>query len=309
MRCNARLVIPVEVNEAHHCSLRDAHDTISVVMSYLAAYNARQMGVKHYIGQYMFNSPPGMSSEMDLAKILAQIEMVESLHDSDFYSLREVRAGLLHLSPQMNKAKGQLAASTMLALAVAPHIIHVVGYCEGDHAASADDVIESCEIVHGVLKNCHPDMRDLIGNAEVNERKKHLLEEAEVLLNAIRNLGENDEDPFSSPRVIAEAIALGLLDAPHLKGNPCARGILKTRVINGAVWAMNPNTKQPVSEGERLQTLLADARTWEVAKSDSKICENEGEKNDVWNSRSIRTRDAEIRPGPYARKTGSSWPR
>jgi hypothetical protein len=264
MRWNARRGIPVEVNEAHHWSLRDAHDTVSVVMSYLAAYNARLMGVRRYVGQYMFNSPPGMSPDMDLAKILAQIEMVESLHGPDFFSLREVRAGLLHLSPQMNKAKGQLAASTMLALTVAPHIIHVVGYCEGDHAAEAEDVIESCEIVHGVLKNCHTGLRGLIGSAEVNARKKCLLEEAELLLNAIRDLRENDEDPFSSPRVIAGAITRGLLDAPHLKGNPNAKGILQTRIINGAVRPVDPETKNPISEDERLQALLADTRIYEA---------------------------------------------
>ena len=37
--------IPLEVNEAHHWSLRDAHDAISVVMAYLAAYNAKAMGL------------------------------------------------------------------------------------------------------------------------------------------------------------------------------------------------------------------------------------------------------------------------
>ena len=54
---------------------------------------------------------------------------------------------MLHLSPRENVAKGQLAASTVHALQIQPHIIHVVGYCEGDHAAEASDVIESCEIV------------------------------------------------------------------------------------------------------------------------------------------------------------------
>ncbi|HBK86124.1 MAG TPA: methionine synthase, partial [Firmicutes bacterium] len=36
--------IPVEVNEAHHWSLREASDTIAVAMAYLAAAFAKQQG-------------------------------------------------------------------------------------------------------------------------------------------------------------------------------------------------------------------------------------------------------------------------
>ncbi|MGI6294733.1 MAG: cobalamin-dependent protein [Armatimonadota bacterium] len=247
--------IPVEVNEPHHWALRDSHDVTSVVMSWLAAYNARSMGVSRYVSQYMFNTPAGISPEMDIAKIQAQISIVESLHGPDFFSLRQVRAGLLHLSPHLSRAKGQLAASTALALSVSPHIIHVVGFCEGDHAATADEVIESCEIVNGVLRNCHDTMRNLISSPRVADRKQELLDEAEVLLKAISDLREGDEDPYSSPRVIAKAISLGLLDAPHLRGNPYAAGTLQTRVINGAVVCVDPVTGDVLDETTRLQKL------------------------------------------------------
>lgn len=49
--------IPVEVNDPHHWSLRDAHDAIGVADAYLVAYNAKQMGVKDYVAQYMLNVP------------------------------------------------------------------------------------------------------------------------------------------------------------------------------------------------------------------------------------------------------------
>jgi methylmalonyl-CoA mutase cobalamin-binding subunit len=68
--------IPVEVNESHQWSLRDAHDSLAVAMAYLAAYNAKQTGVRHYVSQYMFNNPPGTSAEMDIAKMLAKDEMI-----------------------------------------------------------------------------------------------------------------------------------------------------------------------------------------------------------------------------------------
>jgi len=71
--------IPVEVNEPHHWGLRDAPDVIYVVAAYLSAYNARAFGVKDYIAQMMFNSPPDLTDAMDLAKMLAVLKMIESL--------------------------------------------------------------------------------------------------------------------------------------------------------------------------------------------------------------------------------------
>ena len=59
----------------------------------------------------------------------------------------------------MDVAKGQLAASTLLALALKPHIIRSEFY-KADHAATPDDVIESCKIVRGVLKNAWRDFPD-----------------------------------------------------------------------------------------------------------------------------------------------------
>ena len=255
MRWYGERGIPVEVNEAHHWSLRESHDTLAVVMAYLAAYNARAMGVKQYIAQYMFNSPPTTFGNMDLAKMLAKREMIEGLHNDDFVSMRQVRAGLLHFSPDMQVAKGQLAASTVLALGIRPHIIHVVGFCEGDHAATAEDVIESCEIVRGVLRNCLFGMPDLTADAAVRERKEQLIAEAELLIAALKALGQGEEDPLTGPRILAEAIRLGVLDAPHLRGNPHAAGLLETRAVKGAIYPVDPESKRVLSEGERLRAL------------------------------------------------------
>lgn len=248
--------IPLEVNEAHHWSLRDAHDTIAVVMAYLAAYNAKAMGVKSYVAQYMFNTPPMITPAMDLAKMLAKIELIESLHDETFISYRQVRAGLLHLSPKENVAKGQLAASTVFALQIKPHIIHVVGFCEGDHAANAQDVIESCEIVHGVIKNCFKDQPNYLSDADVVRRKNELLREARTLLEGIKKLDNGAGDPFTNPQVLAKAIKLGVLDAPHLKGNPHAAGCLETRCVNGAIYAWDRRENRIIKEAERISQLI-----------------------------------------------------
>ncbi|UCH05075.1 MAG: methionine synthase, partial [Candidatus Thorarchaeota archaeon] len=58
-RWHTRHDIPVEINEPHHWSLRSAHDTIAVTMAYLSAYNAKAIGVRHYVAQYMLNTPLG----------------------------------------------------------------------------------------------------------------------------------------------------------------------------------------------------------------------------------------------------------
>ncbi len=253
--------IPLEVNEAHHWSLRDSHDAVAVVMAYLAAYNAKAMGVRHYVAQYMFNTPPMVTPAMDLAKMLAKIMLIESLHDNEFTSYRQVRAGLLHLSPRGNAAKGQLAASTVHALQIKPHIIHVVGYCEGDHAAEAQDVIESCEIVQGVIQNCYSGNADSLSDPTVTARRDVLLEDASAILLAISELGERmgrsyDNDPLTDPAVLAEAIHIGIVDAPHLKGNPYAAGRLETRCIGGGIDAWDRRGKHRLIEEERLSSII-----------------------------------------------------
>ena len=236
--------------------MRDAHDTIAVVAAYLGAYNCKAVGVRTYIAQYMFSSPADTSPAMDLAKMLAKIELIESLHDDDFASLRQTRAGLLSFAADMDVAKGQLAASTVVQLAIEPVIIHVVGYSEGDHAAAASEVIESCQIVHGVIRNCRTRMPKMTADPTVQERKEELVRDANLLLEAIKSLGMGQSDPLTDPEVIAQAIQIGLLDAPHLCGNPDAAGKLTTAPVDGAIRALDPESGEVLTEQERIDRLL-----------------------------------------------------
>ncbi|GAB6085967.1 hypothetical protein [Alkaliphilus crotonatoxidans] len=248
--------IPLEVNEAHHWSLRDAHDTIGVAMAFLGAYNAKKMGIKSYIAQFMFNVPPAMHHKMDLAKMLAKIELIESLADNHFTVYRQARAGLASLSADLDVAKGQLAASTYLAMAIKPHIIHVVGFCEADHAAKPEDVIESCKIVRGVIRSTLHGMADMTQDNEVMTRKQELILEARYLLDMLKNLYPLSQDPWAEAEVLADAIKRGIIDAPHLKGNSYAYGGLETRMIDGKCLAYSRQFNRPVSEKERLELLL-----------------------------------------------------
>ena len=256
IKWHAQRRIPVEVNESHHWSLRDAHDTIGVATAFLAAYNAKKMGVSNYIAQYMFNVPPSISPKMDLAKMLAKIEMIESLEDEKFNTYRQARAGIASFPTDLHCAKGQLAASTYLAMAINPHIIHVVGYCEAHHAATPLDIIESSRIVRGVIKNCLQGLPDMTQDKEVQYRKNELIKEAKYLLKSLYTISPNSKNPWSDPHVIAKAISIGILDAPHLKGNKNARGILETRIIDGGCYAYDSGKERVLSEKERIDNLM-----------------------------------------------------
>jgi len=247
--------VPVEINEPHHWGLRDAHDVIPVAMAYISAYNAKKLGVKDYIAQYMFNNPNGLSFSMDLAKILAMIEMVESLEDESFRTYRETRAGLPLFSADPYVAKGQLAASTFMQMAVKPHIIHVVGFCEADHAAGADDVIESCRIVKGVIRHTLADCFSMEKDDKIQKRKEELISEAKVLLQFIREYFSEYEEPLTSPFVLAESVKKGFLDAVHIVKNEKFKGTLHTKFTDGKCVAYDKDTGRLLRERERLERL------------------------------------------------------
>ncbi len=256
VRWHAERGIPVELNEPHHWGLRDAHDVISVVAAWLSAYHAKKLGVEDYIAQYMFNVPNAMSFSMDLAKVLAQIEIAQDMISEDFNIWRQTRAGLPFLSGDLNLAKGQLAASTMLQMAVHPNIIHVVGYSEAEHAATPQVIVESTKIVRGVIRSCLTGQADPTKDEVVQNRKNELLKEARYLISFIKNTyAEFSEDPLFDPAVLSDCVRRGILDAPHIVKNDVYRGILQTRMVGGACVAYDVNAKKALSEKERINML------------------------------------------------------
>ncbi|MEA4912696.1 MAG: methionine synthase [Oscillospiraceae bacterium] len=255
MRWHAARGIPVEMNEPHHWGLRDAHDVLPVVTSFLAAYNARACGVRDYIAQYMFNNPAMLSFNCDLARVLAMLELTETLAGDDFRIYRQTRAGLPFLSGDLDVAKGQLAATTYLQLAVRPHIIHVVGYSEAEKAATPDIVIESCRIVRGVIRSALDGAPDLTADAAVQARKRQLLEEAKYTLDFIkRRYAGVSADPFADPAVIADCVKKGILDAPHIVKNERFTGNLVTRMIDGHCAAVDEEGRE-LTEAQRIGRL------------------------------------------------------
>ena len=247
--------VPVELNEPHHWGMRDAPDVIFLVSAYLSAYNAKVFGARDYIAQMMFNSPPGASDAMDLAKMLAILEMSAALEDENFRIYRQTRTGLLSYPLESNAARAHLSASIYLQMALRPHIVHIVGHTEADHAATAADVIEASLMARQAVANALKGQPDMLADPKVQARKEHLITEARLTLTAISNLGQSGSDPLSDPAVLGKAVRLGILDAPHLRGSKIARGEIRTRVIQGGCEAVRSDGS-PLPEAERLSTYL-----------------------------------------------------
>jgi methylmalonyl-CoA mutase cobalamin-binding subunit len=247
--------IPVELNEPHHWGMRDAPDVICVVAAYLSAYNARALGVKDYVTQLMFNSPPGLSGAMDLAKMAAILDLIGPLGGSQFRIWRQTRTGLLSYPLDPVAARAHLATSVYLQMALKPHIVHVVGHTEADHAATAQDVIEACKLARRSIEDALTGQPDMTADPQVQERREELVAEAQFTLDAIHNLPVSGEvDPLTDPAALAGAVTSGILDAPQLQNNAYGRGWIRTRVFNGKALAVDTDGK-PLSEEERLRHL------------------------------------------------------
>ncbi len=246
--------IPVELNEPHHWGMRDAPDVTYVVSAYLSAYNAKAFGVRDYIAQLMFNSPPGLSDAMDLAKMLAILEMIHPLAGPDFRIWEQTRTGLLSYPLDIASARAHLAASIYLQMALRPDIVHIVGHTEADHAATAADVIEAAKMARKSIENALHGQPNMAEDPLVIRRKNQLIAEAKITLAAIATLTPS-ADPFTDADNLAQAVRVGILDAPQLKNNKFARGVIKTGIVSGACVAID-HEGNPISEEQRLHQIF-----------------------------------------------------
>ena len=260
--------IPVELNEPHHWGMRDAPDVVFVVSAFLSAYNARAFGVQDYIAQLMFNSPAELSDKMDLAKMLAMLEMIAPLSSPIFQGkwgdeggrftiYKQTRTGLLSYPVEINAARAHLSASIYLQMALRPDIVHIVGHTEADHAATGEDIIEAARMARRAIENAMG-QPDLTADPEVQARKAELVEQAQVTLDAIKTIAPASvSDPWTDPATLAKSVSLGIMDAPQLRNNDFARGEIITRIDErGACVAVDAAGKL-ISERERLKEFLS----------------------------------------------------
>ncbi len=211
IKWHAEKNIPVEILESHHWSLRDATDEVAIAAGFLGALICKELGVRTFISQYMFNTPPQTNQRDDLAKMFAQKELIESLQDDNFAIYTQTRTGLFSYPIDVDMAKGQLAQSTMLQMQLNPHIVHVVSYSEANHAATPENVIESCMIAKQVIAKCLEGQPETIWDPYILKRKLELLKKAVVIVDAIKSIGS-----ILDPDVLYESISRGLLHAPQL---------------------------------------------------------------------------------------------
>ena len=202
----------------------------------------------------MLNNPSFTNIPHDLAKIGVENILVKSLESNDFHVYRQLRAGLAHFSVDSQIAKGQLAVSTATMLNFNPHIVHIVSFTEADHAALATEVIESAKIVRGVIRNLAPGIPNAYGGQLIKQKAEKLFFDAQILLGAVKMLGENmgSHDPLSDPKVIAQAIQAGIFDAPQLRGQKCIPGDVKTLPKDGGCVAVDTTGKE-IDEYQRLR--------------------------------------------------------
>jgi len=248
--------IPVELNEPHHWGMRDASDVVFVVSAYLSAYNAKKFGVRDYIAQLMFNSPPGTSDAMDLGKMLAVLEMISPLSGPDFRIWLQTRTGLLSYPLEPAAARAHLSSNIYLQMSLRPDIVHIVGQTEADHAATADEIIEASLMARRSIENALRGQPDMTCDESVLRRKEELIAEAKVTLAAISSLAYHDlKDPFTDPETLAKSITMGIMDAPQLKNNLFAKGEARTAIVEGACVAVNANGF-PIKEEVRIEKLF-----------------------------------------------------
>jgi hypothetical protein len=157
---------------------------------------------------------------------------------------------------ELAAARAQLGASVYLQMAVRPQIVHVVGYCEADHAARPEEVIESCRMARRAIENALYGAPDMAADPKVQARKEVLEADAVQIIDGIRRLGAGAVgDPLLDVEVLARAVEIGLLDAPNLRGSPHACGRVRTRAIDGAILAVDEDGR-PLEERQRLAGLI-----------------------------------------------------
>jgi hypothetical protein len=149
-------------------------------------------------------------------------------------------------------------------LLIDPKIIHIVSYCEADHAATEEDVIESSLLVRRAVRTYQEykhDLRWIMDESEVVEQKEHLKSEAKILLGAIARLNplhkEGEYDLvrlLSDPQTLTFAVEKGYLAAPGLFSTkyPAAGNIVTDIVEEQYVDCVDSLTGDTLLEAERV---------------------------------------------------------
>jgi hypothetical protein len=256
---------PFEPNLPHHFAFRGADDVTYVVSAVLAARLAKSLGIRHLVLQLMLNTPKSTWGVQDLAKCRATLQLVRELEDARFSVLLQPRGGLDYFSPDLIKAKAQIAAVTALMddiepdCATSPQIIHVVSYSEASHLADPAVVDESIRITRCALDEYRRLRRkgqvdDMTSHSEVVSRTAELLRESRIALDAI----ESRIPDVYSAEGLYQAFVRGFLAVPYLW--ECREEFQRatrwqTRLVRGSVKVVDDHGL-PIPTEERVKNLV-----------------------------------------------------
>ncbi len=263
--------IPVEMNDPNHWSSRFAHDTVFVADYALIAAVMYKAGVQDVILQCQFNKPAETGDYADLAKMRAALGLVEAVRPQGHRArlLIETRSGIEHFSSDLETAKYQLARSTLLQMLLNPNMIHLVSYCEADHAATFMDIIESSKVVRRgirLFRQHERDIREAANHPFVEDRYCYLRHETEHLLRQIAALHPQGRDVpwyqlykfLSDPMVLELAIARRCMAAPGIThprySNPDM--LTKPTKFGGIDCFLHWEDPLPMTEEKRISQLL-----------------------------------------------------
>lgn len=262
--------IPTEMNDPNQWSSRYAHDAVFVADYALIASVMYMAKSPNMIFQMQFNKPADTGDFADLAKMKAARELIESVRPAGNKSKIhiETRSGIEHFSTDLEVAKLQLARSTMLQMLIDPAVIHLVSYCEADHAATPEDVIESSKILRRAVrlfKENEQDIRKAAQHPFVETRKQELKQEVQYLLDTIGRLGKdgyaytrsNAAAFLSDTTALQKAMQYRIMGAPGITAAKytCHEMMTHAGAFGEINCYRNWSDQIPMTEKERLDML------------------------------------------------------
>lgn len=256
---------PLEPNVPHHFSFRGGDDVTYIISGFLAAKTAKLNGITHLILQNMLNTPKYTWGIQDIAKGRAMLKLVRELEDERFKVSLQSRAGLDYFSPDLEKAKVQLAAITAMMDDIepdnpdSPEIIHVVSYSEAVRLATPPIIEESIKITLGALKQYRlkkslGQTMDTAEDKDINERFLRLYREAKE---AVALLEQSFPDLYT-PQGLYRVYEMGFLPTPYIfdpqRLYPHATK-WHTAIIDGGVQVVDEEGK-PIGTVKRYKSIL-----------------------------------------------------
>jgi len=280
LRYIAKTGKPFEPNIPHHFAFRGADDATYVASAVLAARCAKRLGVKTLVLQNMLNTPRSTWGIQDIAKARVMLARVRELQDRNFQVVYQPRAGLDYFSPDLDKARIQLAAVSALMEDVepdnpnSPEAVHVVSYSEGTALADPDVIDESIRITRASIaeyrkEKARGSIFDVLHSGDLMNRIAELHFEVEALLSAM----EKAIPDLYSPEGLYKAFWAGFLPTPHLW--ECRQEFVhavswRTRPIRGSMKVVDRNNHL-VPILQRLEIAGEIASAVDMPKQD-KIC-------------------------------------